>query len=172
MGGFIIIDRVFGVGMDEEGWCKSSKPLLPMFLAERGKGFEDAPGLAHADFANMFIGGGVLTTGSIQEEIRFAICPELLAAMLVCPRMDDEDAIQIVGAEQFSAYKGYGHGLKYDGDFRDKEYPRDKDGTPLISILAMDALDLRYKDSSLKADVQRIIPSGVEQGIGSIHACG
>lgn len=153
--GFIIIDRVWGNGLDDTSWSSSSKPLLPMFVAERGKGFEDAPGLAHADFANMYIGGGVLANGSIQEEIRFAICPELLAAMLICPRMDDDEAIQIVGAEQFSNYKGYSHSLQYDGDYRDTSYPRDADGTPLISILAMDALDLRSKDHSLKKQISR-----------------
>jgi poly(ADP-ribose) glycohydrolase len=151
--GYIIIDRVFGVGLEEGAWSASKKPLLPMFLAERGKGFEDAPGLAHADFANKVIGGGVLANGSIQEEIRFSICPELLASMLFCPCMDDDEAIQITGAEQFSAYKGYGHRLLYDGDYRDSSYPRDADGTPLISILAMDALDLRRKDASIKSQM-------------------
>jgi len=148
--GFMIIDRVFGVSLEQKAWSTSNKPLLPMFLAEQHAGFEETPGLAHADFANMIIGGGVLANGSIQEEIRFAICPELIVSMLVCPRMDEDEAIQIVGAEQFSAYGGYSHSLKFDGDYRDTTYPRAEDGTPLISILAMDALDFRYKDHSLK----------------------
>mmetsp|Transcript_7904 Transcript_7904/g.14742 ORF Transcript_7904/g.14742 Transcript_7904/m.14742 type:complete len:479 (+) Transcript_7904:9-1445(+) len=151
--GFIIIDRVYGVGLEQDGWQSSNKPLLPMNIAGQGKGFEEAPGLAHADFANMFLGGGVLSNGSIQEEIRFTICPELLSAMLLCPRMDEDEAIQIVGAQQYSAYGGYGRNLAYAGDFKDTVYPRDADGTPLISILAMDAFDFKRRDSSLKAQM-------------------
>ncbi len=41
----------------------------------KGKIEDDAPGMIHADFANMFIGGGVLGHGSVQEEILFAISP-------------------------------------------------------------------------------------------------
>lgn len=59
----------------------------------------------HADFANMYLGGGVLSGGCVQEEIRFAICPELLIGVLLCPVMSEAEAIQIVGAEQFSAYE-------------------------------------------------------------------
>merc|ERR1740138_738480 len=70
--GFIIIDRVVGKGMDEKGWSSCAKPLLTMKMADQHKGFEDAPGLAHADFANEKLGGGVLTSGCVQEEIRFA----------------------------------------------------------------------------------------------------
>lgn len=34
------------------------------------------------------------------------INPELIAGMLFLPRMDDNDAIEIVGAERFSCYTG------------------------------------------------------------------
>ena len=42
----------------------------------RQKGARGGAGLLHADFANMFLGGGVFSGGCVQEEIRFAICPE------------------------------------------------------------------------------------------------
>merc|ERR1711971_1319315 len=113
--GYLHIDRVTGVGLDEAAWRCSKQPLQPMTFAEKFKGFEDAPGLAHADFANMFLGGGVLSGGCVQEEIRFAICPELVVGLLVNPRMMDDEAIQIVGGEQFSAYKGYAFNLRYNG---------------------------------------------------------
>ncbi|CAE7590716.1 Parg [Symbiodinium natans] len=99
-------------------------------------------GCLHADFANMYLGGGVLVGGCVQEEIRFSICPELCAAMLVCPFMLDHEAIFIVGGEQFSAYSGYGRSLQYAGDFRDPT-PKDEDGTVMVAITAMDALDFR-----------------------------
>merc|ERR1711879_745295 len=96
----------------------------------------------------MFLGGGVLTGGCVQEEIRFAICPELCAAVLVCPVMLSNESITIVGAQQFSNYKGYGFRLEFGGDH--PELPEvDDDGTPLMAITAMDALDFRKMSNSL-----------------------
>lgn len=129
---------------DEESWASSQEPLLPMAVERLGIGFEDAADkrLVHADFANRYIGGGVLSGGCVQEEIRFAICPENVAALLLCPNMRDDEALQIIGAEQFSQYRGYGLGMKYGGDHQD-ETPRDPDGTVLTALACMDALDFR-----------------------------
>lgn len=44
-----------------------------------------------------FIGGGVLGHGSVQEEIRFLICPELLVSMLFSEKMLHTEAIIITG---------------------------------------------------------------------------
>lgn len=41
----------------------------------------------------------------MQEEIRFAICPELTVSMLLCAYMKDDEAIILTGAERFSNYK-------------------------------------------------------------------
>mmetsp|Transcript_107787 Transcript_107787/g.315127 ORF Transcript_107787/g.315127 Transcript_107787/m.315127 type:complete len:546 (-) Transcript_107787:149-1786(-) len=129
---------------DEESWACSQAPLLPMAVERIGLGFEDAADkrLVHADFANMYIGGGVLSGGCVQEEIRFAISPENVVALLLCPNMRDDEALQIVGAEQFSQYRGYALGLKYAGNHRD-DTPRDADGTVLTALACMDALDFR-----------------------------
>jgi hypothetical protein len=35
-----------------------------------------------ADFANKYVGGGVLGNGSLQEEIRFVVSPEMLGIQL------------------------------------------------------------------------------------------
>jgi len=146
--GQILIDRVVGVELSMEQWLQSSKPLLEMEVADRDIGFETRPDLAHADFANMFIGGGALSGGCVQEEIRFSICPELCLSMLICPCMLEHEAIQIVGAEQFSSYKGYAFSLRFGGDYVDK-VRRKQDGSLLTSVLAMDANDLRCGDSSV-----------------------
>merc|ERR1711988_1213662 len=107
-----------------------------MTVVPLGIGFESEEyghGLLHADFANKFIGGGVLSGGCVQEEIRFAICPELCVSMLVCPCMLAEEAIQIIGGEQFSAYSGYGFNLKYAGDHRDPA-ARAPDGSVHVAV--------------------------------------
>jgi len=139
-------------------WKASKKPLLRMQVADAGIGLEDemGRGCLHADFANMYLGGGVLVGGCVQEEIRFAICPELCAAMVICPCMLDHEAITIVGGEQFSAYSGYGRSLAYAGDFRDPT-PKDEDGTVLVAITAMDALDFRGQDAPLSRQLEDVL---------------
>ena len=49
------------------------------------------------DFANMYIGGGVLGRGCVQEEIRFVICPELLLSLLFTEVLTDNEAVVITG---------------------------------------------------------------------------
>ena len=52
------------------------------------------------DFANKYIGGGVLGEGCVQEEIRFVICPELLVSLLFTDVLDDKEAIVITGESE------------------------------------------------------------------------
>ena len=133
-------------------------------LSQRPHGVEDAPaGCLQVDFANAYIGGGVLGRGCVQEEIRFAVCPESCVSMLICQRMTGEldspssttdgakgtstvaakgysEALILTGMEQFSEYSGYGHGLRYSGDYVDTSTPRAEDGSLCISLIAIDAL--------------------------------
>lgn len=48
-------------------------------------------------FVLRFIGGGVLNTGCVQEEIRFVICPELLITCLFSEVMEPNEALIITG---------------------------------------------------------------------------
>ncbi|XP_052208227.1 poly(ADP-ribose) glycohydrolase 1-like isoform X5 [Diospyros lotus] len=91
------------------------------------------------DFANKYLGGGTLHRGCLQEEIRFVINPELIAGMLFLPSMADNETIEIVGAERFSNYSGYGFSFCFAGDHVDQ---RDFDlvGRRKTRIIAMDAL--------------------------------
>ena len=49
------------------------------------------------DFANKFLGGGVLGHGCVQEEIRFLICPELLLSRLFTEMLDENECLLIKG---------------------------------------------------------------------------
>jgi poly(ADP-ribose) glycohydrolase len=75
------------------------------------------------DFANKFLGGGVLNHGCVQEEIRFVICPELIVSMLFCEVMNENEALLVKGCERFSCYRGYAQTFEWAGDYRD-ETPR------------------------------------------------
>jgi poly(ADP-ribose) glycohydrolase len=108
------------------GWAGCTAPLTALVLEPAG-GIEDAAGCLQVDFANEYLGGGVLCGGCVQEEIRFAVSPECTVGLLLCPRMLEHEAIVITGAEQFSRYTGYGFSLGYGGDFVDPT-PRAPDG--------------------------------------------
>lgn len=69
-----------------------------------------------ADFANKYIGGGVLCGGCVQEEIMFMECPEATTALFVLPVMDDLTTCRIKNIRQYTKIGGYGRGIKVDTD--------------------------------------------------------
>jgi poly(ADP-ribose) glycohydrolase len=71
------------------------------------------------DFANKFLGGGVLNSGCVQEEIRFSICPELMVSMLFTECLNDTESVLIRGIERFSSYTGYGDSFEWFDDYVD-----------------------------------------------------
>ena len=89
-------------------------PENPLQVFESG-GIEEAagPGVTEIDFANKLIGGGVLGNGAIQEEIRFAISPELLVAKMICPQLADEEALLMDGVLMFSRHQGYASSFRF-----------------------------------------------------------
>ncbi|XP_023940580.2 poly(ADP-ribose) glycohydrolase [Bicyclus anynana] len=126
-------------------WPASDRPLstLPLHVDPENT-IEDAHGLIQVDFANKFLGGGVLGYGSVQEEIRFVICPELLISMLFTECLRPNEALMMIGCEQFSTYTGYGHSFQWAGDFAD-ETPYDSSGRRRCAVLAIDAMPFHSK---------------------------
>ena len=113
-------------------WSSSENPLSKLNFASEGK-IEDAHGFLQVDFANSYIGGGVLRSGCGQEEIRFSTCPELLASMLFSEAMQDTEAIYVTGFKQFCGYSGYGD------SFRFAEKVSNQMDNQMTSLVAMDA---------------------------------
>ncbi len=120
-------------------WAMSPAPLTDVEVVDAG-GIEDAHGCLQVDFANRFLGGGVLRRGCVQEEIRFVVYPELLVGMYLCPMMRSNEAIRMRGAERYSDFTGYARGFRFAGDFTDGS-PRGGDGAPLTELVAIDARD-------------------------------
>ncbi|XP_052208224.1 poly(ADP-ribose) glycohydrolase 1-like isoform X2 [Diospyros lotus] len=120
-------------------WSRSSMPLCHFKVYMSGFIEDQSCEAIEVDFANKYLGGGTLHRGCLQEEIRFVINPELIAGMLFLPSMADNETIEIVGAERFSNYSGYGFSFCFAGDHVDQ---RDFDlvGRRKTRIIAMDAL--------------------------------
>ena len=72
------------------------------------------------------------------EEIRFSICPELIAAYLFTERLGDLDVLLVTGCEQFSKYNGYGHSFTFGGKYKD-DTQLDSLGRVNTQVVAMDA---------------------------------
>ncbi|KAF7991985.1 hypothetical protein HCN44_010786 [Aphidius gifuensis] len=131
-------------------WDKLTDQLSQLHITSKGTIEAEGAGLLQVDFANKYLGGGVLGWGCVQEEIRFVICPELMVTMLVTEALDDTEALIITGVEQYSKYKGYSSTFKWAGDFID-ETPRDNCGRRRTSVLAIDALCFSQAEAQFKS---------------------
>ncbi|KDP29542.1 hypothetical protein JCGZ_19255 [Jatropha curcas] len=120
-------------------WNKSAAPLCPFEVHNSGFIEDQLSEALEVDFANKYLGGGALHRGCVQEEIRFMINPELIAGMLFLPCMEDNEAIEIVGAERFSNYTGYSSSFRFSGNCVDKR-STDNFGRRKTRIVAIDAL--------------------------------
>ena len=69
---------------------EQEKKICPIKIYEKGSLF-DGNATYGVDFANMYIGGGVLNGGCVQEEILFAIEPEAIVSMFFMEVMEDND---------------------------------------------------------------------------------
>eukprot|EP00249_Psilotum_nudum_P021508 c28133_g2_i1 orf=224-2122(+) len=123
---------------DHSFWSGSDALLCPFMVFEKGTIEDERSEALEVDFANKFLGGGFLFHGCVQEEIRFCINPELIVGMLFLPAMAKNEAIEIVGAERFSCYKGYGSSFTFAGDYVDTRH-KDSWGRILRTIIAIDA---------------------------------
>ncbi|KAG4089489.1 hypothetical protein H8356DRAFT_1280291 [Neocallimastix lanati (nom. inval.)] len=141
------------VSLDEQSipdWENTSVKLCNIII-DKEKFIEDCENMIQVDFANSYIGDGVLTLGCVQEEIRFAINPELLVSLNFTQRLDPLESVYIIGVERVSKYKGYGYTFQYDGDYDDSSIAFDKWNRKSTEIVALDA---GYYSSSYKKYIQ------------------
>ena len=116
-------------------WGDSKKFLLSVTFSDYpmedhvGKGLE-------VDFANKMIGGGILGSGAVQEEIRMAIAPEMIVARLFTAPLEDNEVLFIKGAKRFSRTSGYSNSLKFEEHYIDMD---------MREVVAMDAREYRDK---------------------------
>lgn len=123
-----------------EEWENSKTILGDVEVMDEG-GIEDFKSNSiQVDFANKFIGGGCLSTGCVQEEIRFVISPECLPSTFLFECLKRNEAAYILGTELFSSYKGYAWEFQFDADFKDTEPKIDLKKRLDVNILALDAI--------------------------------
>ena len=104
--------------------------------------------MLQADFANMYLGGGVLGGGCVQEEIRVGVTsPELLLGVLLAPApMGPCETILMAGSEMFSSHTGYGHTTTWGGRLVDDAEIDPETGALDTRVVAFDALMFPFRD--------------------------
>ncbi|PIC17744.1 hypothetical protein B9Z55_023878 [Caenorhabditis nigoni] len=134
----------------KEEWIKNKYNPMPDVRIYDEMVIEETALCTQVDFANEYLGGGVLASGAVQEEIRFLMCPEMIVGMLLTDKMNDDQAISIVGAYVYSGYTGYARDLKWhpltpryarQNDTR----LRDKYGRLRVETTAIDATYFKTK---------------------------
>uniref|UniRef100_W8AQL3 poly(ADP-ribose) glycohydrolase n=1 Tax=Ceratitis capitata TaxID=7213 RepID=W8AQL3_CERCA len=132
--------------------CKAPLGATPLHITSEGTIEDQGSGLLQVDFANKFLGGGVLGGGCVQEEIRFVICPELLISKLFTECLRPTEALLMVGAERFSDYNGYSNTFEWAGNHEDN-MPRDSSRRRQTHIVAIDALHFMQSEHQYREDL-------------------
>lgn len=101
-----------------------------------------------------------------QEEIRFAACPELIAALFFAEPLKDNEALIIAGAKPYSTYKGFGDSFEFVGE-ADPNVP-----CPDV-VIAIDAIDFsRLTKSDLRAQyTQKFIDREILKAYAGFVKC-
>ncbi|XP_054156131.1 poly(ADP-ribose) glycohydrolase-like [Oppia nitens] len=159
--GVVSFERRYRTSDELPVWQNSMKSLRKLVTMKNGFIENEGKGLLQVDFANKYIGGGVLGGGCVQEEIRFAICPELIVARLFTERLLNNEVLVMNGCEQFSEYTGYANSFMWTNDYRD-DVPFDEWGRRLTRIVAIDALyftysmiDSQYDNSQIERELNK-----------------
>ncbi|RNF12021.1 putative poly(ADP-ribose) glycohydrolase [Trypanosoma rangeli] len=93
-------------------FSRSSNPMQSVCMNVKGC-IEDRYGNLQVDFANKVLGGGVLQTGCVQEEIQFVTCPELLLSRLFSEPLLENEVLFMSGAGRYSLSEGYASGFRF-----------------------------------------------------------
>ena len=102
------LETSFQVDSNASNRCSSARPLCAVYSTSGGTIEDAGHEVLHLDFANAYMGGGVIGNGCVQEEIRFLLCPELIVSRLLAEGLGDNEAIRVVGFDRVSNYRGYG----------------------------------------------------------------
>ena len=122
-----------------EFWLTSQMSMRKCNIKYKGT-IEDEKKAIQVDFANRELGGGVLNTGCVQEEIRFTVSPELLVSMLIAENLSDSEALMMIGSEIYCKHTGYRDSFKFGEDHIEK-IGKDGFNRKDSMVLAIDAVD-------------------------------
>ncbi|KAK2566418.1 Poly(ADP-ribose) glycohydrolase [Acropora cervicornis] len=101
--GTLTFQRQIVTSSDMPAWERCCASFGKIHVSTKGTIEDNGTGFLQVDFANKYIGGGVIGEGCVQEEIRFLICPELILSRLFTERLDDNECVFVTGERNFKA---------------------------------------------------------------------
>ncbi|XP_058644859.1 poly(ADP-ribose) glycohydrolase [Onychostoma macrolepis] len=153
--GLVSFERISIPPSQLPDWNKQKMPLRNLHVSSEGSIEKEGTGMLQVDFANKYIGGGVLKSGLVQEEILFLMSPELIVARLFTEKLADNECLKITGPQMYSLSSGYSRSFFWKGPFDDCT-KRDVWKRRYRQIVAIDALELKYpKDQYTKENITR-----------------
>uniref|UniRef100_A0A673KKR0 poly(ADP-ribose) glycohydrolase n=1 Tax=Sinocyclocheilus rhinocerous TaxID=307959 RepID=A0A673KKR0_9TELE len=136
-------------------WKKQKKTLTNLHISPEGSIEHEGTGMLQVEFASNYIGGGVLGSGLVQEEILFFMSPELIVARLFTEKLADNECLKITGPQMYSFTSGYSKTFSWVGPYNDC-MKRDNWKRRYRQIVAIDALDFKNpKDQYTKENIKR-----------------
>ncbi|XP_042621656.1 poly(ADP-ribose) glycohydrolase-like [Cyprinus carpio] len=136
-------------------WKIQKKTLTNLHISSEGSIEHEGTGMLQVDFASKYIGGGVLGSGLVQEEILFFMSPELIVARLFTEKLADNECLKITGPQMYSFTSGYSKTFSWVGPYNDPT-KRDNWKRRYRQIVAIDALDFKNpKEQYTKENIKR-----------------
>ncbi|OMJ68266.1 hypothetical protein SteCoe_34332 [Stentor coeruleus] len=100
-------------------WSTIDLPLTEVYSIADKYGTEDYRDKIMIDFANKYIGGGVLGSGTVQEEIMFHKHVQPIASVIFTEKLEDEETLFFKGTQRFNKTDGYKSSFKFVDDFNE-----------------------------------------------------
>ncbi|XP_039532274.1 poly(ADP-ribose) glycohydrolase isoform X1 [Pimephales promelas] len=153
--GLVTFERISIPPSQLPNWNNRKEPLKNLHIASKGSIEEDGLGMLQVDFASKYIGGGVLKSGLVQEEILFLMSPELIVARLFTEKLADNECLKITGPQIYNSTDGYSKGFSWVGPYID-QVRRDAWKRRYRQIVAIDALDFKNpREQYTKENIKR-----------------
>jgi len=124
---------------------------------------ESYPNCIQVDFADKNFGGGVLTSGSAQEECMLVAYAEPIVGLLFVDQLQDEEVLIVSGVRLYNQYEGFSGSLKWQQGVVEAVDGR--------MIVALDAEDYRKReqDQYQRRSIERELKKAV-LGFGATFA--
>lgn len=153
--GLVSFERISIPPSQLPDWNKQKMLLRNLHISSEGSIEKEGTGMLQVDFASKYIGGGVLKSGLVQEEILFLMSPELIVARLFTEKLADNECLKITGPQMYSLSSGYSRTFSWMGPFNDCT-KRDMWKRRYRQIVAIDALEFKNpKDQYTKENITR-----------------
>uniref|UniRef100_A0A672P0D9 poly(ADP-ribose) glycohydrolase n=1 Tax=Sinocyclocheilus grahami TaxID=75366 RepID=A0A672P0D9_SINGR len=157
--GLVSFERISIPPSQLPDWNKQKMPLRNLHISSEGSIEKEGTGMLQVDFASKYIGGGVLKSGLVQEEILFLMSPELIVAKLFTEKLADNECLKITGPQMYSITSGYSKTFSWVGPYNDCT-KRDTWKRRYRQIVAIDALDFKnpkeqYTQENIKRELNK-----------------